>query len=163
MADDVTYTVAANATPPGGTKATADETTSGPHSAGSFMGIAKLAVSADGDSTHLPATLAEGLLVNVSNPAFTGPTVSTLLSVADNAADVELLPANAARLAFSVTNDSSATLYLALSGAVSLTSYTVRIPTYGFFSDDSGYIGAIHGIWDSDPGDGAARITELEV
>lgn len=163
MADDVQFTVAANATPPGGTFAATDETASGPHSVGSHMGIAKLAVAADGDSTHIPATAADGLLVNVSNASLTGPTSSTLLSVDDDAADVELLAANALRLGFSVTNDSSATLYLALAGAVSLTSYTVRIPTFGFFSDDSGYIGAIHGIWDSDPNDGAARITELEV
>ena len=79
MADDVTYTVAANATPPGGTMATTDETASGPHSAGSHMGIAKLAVSADGDSTHVPATVADGLRVQVSNPTAGGGLTDTQL------------------------------------------------------------------------------------
>lgn len=72
MADDVTYTAGANATPPDQTKATTDETSAGPHSVGSHMGIAKLAVSADGDSTHVPATVADGLLVEVSNPTAGG-------------------------------------------------------------------------------------------
>jgi surface antigen len=66
VADDVTFTVAADATPPGGTKAATDEITAGPHT-GAHAGIAKLAVSADGDGTHIPATVADGLLVDVSN------------------------------------------------------------------------------------------------
>ena len=44
------------------------------------MGVAKLAVSADGDSTHIPATVADGLLVDVSNAILTiagGPVVVT--------------------------------------------------------------------------------------
>ena len=80
MADDVQFTVDADATPPGGTLAATDETTSGPHSAGAHMGVAKLAVSADGDSTHIPATVADGLLVDVSNALLTiagGPVVVT--------------------------------------------------------------------------------------
>lgn len=65
MPDDVTFTLNADSTPPNGTIAATDETTSGPHSAGAQMGIAKLAVSANGDSTHIPATVADGLLVNL--------------------------------------------------------------------------------------------------
>ena len=122
MPDDVQFTVAANATPPGGTLAATDETTAGPHTAGSHMGVAKLAVSADGDSTHIPATVADGLLVDLGannavtvtgSVAVTGGLTDVELRatpvevtdealatanqtfVADNAADVQLLAANA--------------------------------------------------------------------
>ncbi len=74
MADNVTYTAAADATPPGGTKAATDELSDGSHA-----GIAKIAVSADGDRTLIPATAADGLLVEVSNPtAGTGLTNAEL-------------------------------------------------------------------------------------
>lgn len=135
------------------------------------MGVAKLAVSADGDSTHLPATAADGLLVNLganNDVTVTGtvtantPTsgTATRTTVADNAADVQILAANAAREKYSVTNDSSATLFLADgAAAASTTSYTVQIPRGGFYSNEA-YTGEVRGIWSSDPGDGAARITE---
>jgi hypothetical protein len=64
MADDVTYTSGANATPPANVKAATDEITTGVHT-GAHAGVAKLAVSADGDGTHLPATATDGLLVNL--------------------------------------------------------------------------------------------------
>lgn len=171
MADDVTFTVAADATPPGGTVAATDETAAGPHSVGSHMGIAKLAVSADGDSTHLPATLADGLLVNLGanndvtvtgTVAVSGPTSTTATrsQVADNAADTQLLAANAAREKYSVTNTSSAMLFLADGAAAATTAnFTVAIPTNGFYANE-GYTGEVRGIWASDPGDGAAAITE---
>lgn len=178
MADNVTFTAAADATPPGGTKAATDELSDGSHA-----GIAKLAVSADGDRTLVPATAADGLLVEVSNPTGTGltdaelratpvavsgtistgagPTVATRSAVADSASDTLILAANAARKNFSVTNDSTAVLYLAPgTAAASLTDYSVQIPTAGFYSDDQGYTGEVRGIWATDPGTGAARITE---
>lgn len=62
MADNVEYTAGANATPPATTKAATDELADGSHA-----GIAKLAISADGDRTLIPATAADGLLVEVSN------------------------------------------------------------------------------------------------
>ena len=166
MADDVTFTLNADSTPPNGTVAATDETTSGPHSAGAQMGIAKLAVSANGDSTHLPATLADGLLVQVSNVAIpaTLPTAGTATrtQVADNAADTLILAANASRSKFSVFNDSTATLYLAAGAAAATTSnYTVRVPPNSYYEDDFiQYTGEVRGIWDTDPGTGAARITE---
>src|SRR3990172_12694344 len=101
MADDVTFTAAADATPPAGTKAATDEITAGAH-IGAHAGIAKLAVSADGDGTHLPATATDGLLVNlganndvtIAGTATVTPTpaaTATRTSVADNAADVSIL------------------------------------------------------------------------
>ena len=171
MADDVTFTLNADSTPPNGTVAATDETTSGPHSAGAQMGIAKLAVSANGDSTHVPATATDGLLVNLganNDVTVTGTVTATIptsgtatrTSVADNAADVQLLAANAAREKYSVTNDSTAILYLAAgAAAASTTSYTVQIPPNSFYASD-GYTGEVRGIWATDPGTGAARITE---
>ena len=59
-----------------------------------------------------------------------------------------------------MTNDSTATLYLANgAAAASLTSYTVQVPPNAFYSCDD-YTGEVRGIWASDPGTGAARITE---
>ena len=87
MADDVTFTAAADATPPAGTKAATDEITAGAH-IGAHAGIAKLAVSADGDGTHLPATATDGLLVNLgaNNDVTVTGTVSVTepVSVDDN-------------------------------------------------------------------------------
>lgn len=62
MADNVTYTAGANSTPPNATVAATDELADGSHA-----GIAKLAISANGDRTLIPATAADGLLVEVSN------------------------------------------------------------------------------------------------
>jgi hypothetical protein len=165
MADDVTYQVNADSTPPNGTIAATDETTSGPHAVGAQMGIAKLAVSADGDSTHLPATVADGLLVDVSNSSLTvedvPSTVATTTQVADNAASVTLLASNAARLGAVIENDSSAVLYVKLGATASTTDYTVRMVRYAYFEVPYSYTGRIDGIWASDPNDGAARVTEL--
>lgn len=166
MADDVTFGVGNDATPPGGTVAATDETSSGPHAAGSHMGVAKLAVSADGDSTHIPATVADGLLVNLgANNDVTAVKdlggTATRTQVADNAADVQLLAANAARFSWSVYNDSTAILYLAMGGAAATTTnYTAQVPPNSYFSDDT-YAGEVRGIWASDPGTGAARVTEV--
>lgn len=83
-------------------------------------------------------------------------------SVADNAASTTILASNANRLGATVTNDSSAALYLLLgSGVASTTNYTVRITQYGYYEVPFGYTGQINGIWASDPNDGAARVTEL--
>ena len=88
MADDVTFTAAADATPPAGTKAATDEITVAGAHLGSHAGIAKLAVSADGDGTHLPATATDGLLVNLgaNNDVVVSGTVSVTepVSVDDN-------------------------------------------------------------------------------
>lgn len=218
MADDVTFTLNADSTPPANTIAATDETTSGPHSAGAQMGIAKLAVSADGDSTHVPATAADGLLVNLganNDVTITGtatvtigaelpagtqnigdvdiaslpnegqqtmansisvaiasnqsilpvqPTraaTSALTTVADNAASVTILASNANRLKALITNDSSARLYLRFEGAAASTAnYGVSLAQFETWEELT-YTGEIRGIWASDPGDGAARITEF--
>lgn len=89
-------------------------------------------------------------------------TTATRTQVADNAADVLLLAANAARLGGTIANDSSAALYLGLgTTAVTTSNYSVRLVQNAYFEIPFGFTGQIRGIWASDPGDGAARVTEL--
>ena len=204
MADNVTFTAGANSTPPNATQAATDELSDGSHA-----GLAKLLVSADGDRTAIPATAANGLLVDVSNASIpvTGgltdaelratpvpvdidaplgqaamaasvPVVvasnqttlpvkelrsatGTQSSVADSASSVTLLASNAARIKALITNDSSARLYILFNGsAASLTAYGVSLAQYETW-EELNYTGEIRGIWATDPGDGAARITEF--
>jgi hypothetical protein len=92
----------------------------------------------------------------------TRPATGTNTSVADNAASTTILASNANRRGATVTNDSSATLYLLLgSTAASTTNYTARIVQYGYYEVPFGYTGQLTGIWASDPNDGAARVTEI--
>jgi hypothetical protein len=100
----------------------------------------------------------------VTLPTITEPksTTATTSQVADNSASVTILASNASRLGATILNDSSAALYLRLgSSAATTTNYTVRITQYGYYEVPFRYTGAITGIWASDPGDGAARVTEL--
>lgn len=86
---------------------------------------------------------------------------STVTAVADNAASVQLLAANTARVGAIITNDSSARLYIKLGTTASTTDYSVSLAQHGSFELPFGYTGRIDGIWATDPNDGAARITEL--
>ena len=82
-------------------------------------------------------------------------------TVADTASSTTLLASNANRLGATIANDSSAVLYVKLGATASATSYTARVAQYGLYEVPYGYTGVIDGIWASDPGDGAARITEF--
>jgi hypothetical protein len=89
------------------------------------------------------------------------PATGTVSVVADNAASVTVLASNANRLGAIITNDSSALLFLKAGATASTTSYTVALYQYGSWQVPFGYTGIIDGIWASDPGDGAARVTEF--
>lgn len=95
--------------------------------------------------------------------AITTPISSTATTsqVSDTATSTTLLSSNAARLGASITNDSSIALYIKLGTTASTTDYTVRLVQYAYYEVPFGYTGRIDGIWASDPGDGAARITEF--
>lgn len=86
---------------------------------------------------------------------------STVTTVADTASSTQLLAANTARLGATIENDSSAVLYVKLGTTASATDYTVRMVQYAYYEVPYGFTGRIDGIWASDPGDGAARISEL--
>ena len=90
------------------------------------------------------------------------PATSTRSVVADSASDVLLLAANSSRIGASIQNDSSAVLYVGLGTAtVTSTDYTVRMVANAYYEVPFGYNGQIRGIWATDPGDGAARVSEL--
>ena len=107
----------------------------------------------------LRGTAANGGLVDISRNQRVGTAVVT--AVADNAASVTLLAANAARLGATIVNDSSARLYVKFGATATTASYTVSLGQHAYLEVPFGYTGIIDGIWASDPGDGAARITEF--
>lgn len=87
-----------------------------------------------------------------------GPSTSSVTSVADATSSTELLAANTSRLEAVIVNDSTAVLYVAFGETASSTNYTARLVQYGYLTTQ--YTGQINGIWASDAG-GNARITEL--
>lgn len=111
------------------------------------------------------------VLVDTSGDAYvasgsvsTPPNTATRSSVADNAAAVSLIAANANRKGLVITNDSSARLFVGM-GTVdpSTTDYTFVLLAGQTWEMKPGavFTGQFKGIWESDPNDGAARITEL--
>lgn len=159
MADGVTLTTGNNTSPANNTKFATDELSGG-------LGHAPLVLLSYSDSSGglVPAS-ANGLLVQgTATLSGADAATATVTSVADNAASTQLLAANAARIGWTVTNTSSAVLYVKFgSGATTTTSYTKRLAQYADCGQDSTigiYRGAIYGIWASDPGDGSAVITE---
>jgi hypothetical protein len=93
------------------------------------------------------------------------PATGTVSSVAGSASSVTLLAANAARKGATVTNDSSALLYVKLAAsAASTSSYTVVLAgaaaaPFSYMEVPFSYTGEIRGIWASATGN--ARVTEL--
>lgn len=90
---------------------------------------------------------------------------ATLTNVGDSASSVTVLAANSARIGATITNDSSAVLYLKFGATASTTSYTVSLAGSGsapfsYYEVPAGYTGIIDGIWASDAG-GNARVTEI--
>lgn len=87
-------------------------------------------------------------------------TVSTRSNVVSSASSVTVLAANTARRGATITNDSTAVLYLGFgSGAASTTSYTVQIPAGGYYEVPFGVNEQLTGIWAS--ANGSARVTEI--
>lgn len=94
------------------------------------------------------------------------PTTGAKSNVNDGASSVPVLAANASRKGATFWNDSTAILYLDLSGGTATaTSCSVKIAADGYFElPDNGkrgvYTGLITGIWASDQS-GAVRVTEF--
>lgn len=104
----------------------------------------------------IPGTVAIGELPAVAQ--------ATRSQVPDSATDVLLIPADATRKTWSVFNDSTAVLYLAMGfTAASTTNYTAQLQPGGYYEPPSGaYFNQtpVRGIWASAPGTGGAKITE---
>ena len=114
----------------------------------------------DGSAVTQPVS---GTFFQATQPvSLANASTATQTTVADSASSVTVLASNASRVGASVTNDSTATLYLRLSGsAASTTDYTVQLVTGAYYEVPSRYSGAITGIWASDPNTGSARVTEI--
>jgi hypothetical protein len=86
----------------------------------------------------------------------------TRTQVADTASDTLILASSSSRLGAVVFNDSTDVLYLGLgTTTVSSTNYTVKLYPNGCYHTPDQFTGQIRGIWATDPGTGAARVTEL--
>ena len=86
---------------------------------------------------------------------------ATISAVNASGSSVVLLPENLNRHGFSVFNDDTGTLYIALAATSSTSAFTVRLAPSDLYEvpQQSGYTGVVSGIWTA-PGSGAARITE---
>lgn len=113
-------------------------------------------VDGSGNSQQVRVDTAGNLQV-ASSPTVAG--TAALSNVAASATSVTLLALNAARLGAIIVNDGNKTLYAKFGATASLTSYTVKIPSNGYYEVPFAYTGRIDGIWDSAAGN--ARITEL--
>lgn len=111
----------------------------------------------DGSSaiTTLPVSLAATVTTKETRSA-----TGTTSQVADTSSSTTVLASNANRLGASIMNDSSARLYLKAGATASTTDYTVSLGQNDYWEVPAGYTGKIDGIWATDPGDGAARVTE---
>lgn len=129
---------------------------------GSAIGSIPAEVEVKNDSGNpVPVTqagIATAAKQDEQTTLLTPPITPTVTSVADTASSTMLKAANAARKEIEIQNTSSAVLYIKKGTTASATDFTARLEQYGYYTTD--YTGRIDGIWASDPGDGAAIITE---
>ena len=153
----------------GGSGGTADADGS-THTAGASLGT-----PLQGVFESVPTTIADGKLgtvgitndrkLKVSGSFSASPITSAttaLTNVAASAASVTILASNAARLNFTIENDSDSNVYLKCGATASATSFTKKLLGHGSWSTgDLGvnYTGKIDAIWDSATGN--ARVTEF--
>jgi hypothetical protein len=156
MADGVTVSTGNNTSPPNSTKFATDDLGAAGH--------VPLVVLAYSDSSGNMVTAdANGIEVQ-GTTTLSGVEASsaTTTSVGDSATAVELLASNSSRIGWSITNDSTAVLYVKFGASASTTSYIARLVQYDRIGQgplDGLYTGSITGIWASDAG-GNARCTE---
>lgn len=109
-------------------------------------------------------TAVEGT-VTVDGTVTADPSTSataTQTQVNDSATDVTILASNTSRKGATITNTSTANLFIRLGTTAATTSnYTVKLVTDAYYEVPFHFTGAIHGIWASDPGTGSANVTEL--
>lgn len=95
--------------------------------------------------------------VPVSDPK---ASISAVTSVAQNAASVTVLAANANRLGAMLFNNSTSLCYVKFGATASTTSFTVRMASQGYYEVPFNYTGRIDAVWAA-AGGGAMRVTEL--
>jgi hypothetical protein len=85
---------------------------------------------------------------------------ATLANVAASASSVTLQASNSGRIGLAIYNDSTSALYVKLGATASATSFTVKVPSYGYYEmPEPVYTGVVDGIWDA--ATGSARMTEV--
>lgn len=110
-------------------------------------------------SANVIGKLAANAGVNIGSVEFVGPATGTVTAVTSSATVVTLLAANTARVGALVVNNSTATLYLKLGSAASLTSWSVQLDPGAYWEMPRRYYtGIITGIWSAVNGD--AKVTE---
>lgn len=84
---------------------------------------------------------------------------STPTSVTASTGSVSLLAANTLRKGATITNASTATLYVEFGATASATAYTVQMGAGDYYEVPANYTGAISGIWSAV--NGSALVREL--
>lgn len=87
---------------------------------------------------------------------------TTITNTNDTATSTELATQNTSRMGGSITNTSSAVLYVLLenSGTASATRFTKRLSQWESWPIPECWIGQIKGVWATDPNDGVAIVQE---
>jgi len=110
----------------------------------------------DGQTGDLAGVDSVGL--KVSNPKATAASPAAVVSSASN---TTLLAANADRRGAMIVNGANKTLRVKFGATASATSYTVAIPSGGYFEfPQPMYAGIVDGIWEAGPA-GNAYVTEV--
>ena len=91
--------------------------------------------------------------------ASSGSSTATATYVNSTATSTSLLSSNSSRKGATILNNSTANLFVELGSTASLTAYTVKINSGGYYEVPFNYVGEISGIWDTV--NGKALIREL--
>lgn len=89
-----------------------------------------------------------------------GAATSSVTSVADTTTSTTLKASNSSRKQIIIQNTSSAILYVKYGATATSSDFTVLLNQNDILIEDR-YTGIIDGIWATDPGNGAAKITEI--
>lgn len=153
----ITITEGASSTPPDGTGVSVSTASDGAVTHVIFGWMDGSTFTPLGDTDGVPI-YGDTTIVDASAAS------ASVTHVADTATSTELIASNASRVGWSITNTSSAVLYIKFgSGATTTTSYTKRLAQYESAGQEGQlglYTGAIYGIWATDPGAGGANCTE---
>ena len=80
-------------------------------------------------------------------------------AVAASITSVTLLLANTARIGATIYNDSTSSLYIGFSGAVTPSNFDVKLVSGAYLELPFGWVGVVTGVWDTAVG--VARVAEL--
>lgn len=111
-----------------------------------------------GAATSALQTTGNSTLSTISTNTSVRGATGTTSSVNDTTTSTQLAASATGRKELFITNTSSATLYVKFGTTASSTSFAVALSQNETFIEDK-YTGVVHGVWATDPNDGAAVIT----